>query len=281
MDPNKNLDQISNKELLKDFFQALTDIERKLFRTAKELFISPETVIQGYIGEERDKYFSVFRYLIFVVFLGYISYSIFMKPQEIGGPFYKSLRKGIELGVHAQDKMGKEVVFSVEAFNQFYIEYTKMMTYFFKLSSCFSIPAIFLALMIFFRGLKFNIASRLVTSTFFASQAALISYICLIPLSILVEDVITQSYILYFPILAYLIYCFYRLGKGKLSRIILRSISAALCTNLIFYSLNMAYGITLFSYVKTYTPKFAVKKEKSENTQLQDGKKEIEKSNEQ
>ena len=74
---DKSIYEISNKDLFKDFFNALTDIEKRLFRTLKELYIAPEKVIYGYIGPERNQYTSVFRYLLLSIFLSYLNFEFF------------------------------------------------------------------------------------------------------------------------------------------------------------------------------------------------------------
>lgn len=67
----KNLNQLTMKDLAKDLFQAVTDVEGRLLKTVTQLSVSPEKIIFGYLGHEKKSYIPVFRYLLFSVFVSF------------------------------------------------------------------------------------------------------------------------------------------------------------------------------------------------------------------
>ena len=244
---------------MKDFLNAATDIEKKLFKTIKELFVAPEKVIFGYIGSERAQYISAFRYLLLTIFLSYLNFEFFFEPRQMGGAFYQTISDGIKTGIAGKP----DVIFDQRAFDIFFIEYTKIMTLFYKLTACFTIPAIFISFWIFFRKLRFNFACRLVTSTLLASQLSLVSLIAMPILNITVDNLMWVSYLLHFPMLAYLFYAMYRIARKAYDKILIRSFLAGLLATVLFSATNISYGIGIMKYLQNTTPKFVIKKDEA------------------
>ena len=253
------LAHLSNKELAVELIEATTDIEKRLFKTFKDLLFIPEKVFFDYIGLRKEGYFSVFRYFILSIFISYLGFSFFFQPGAIGGPYYTSLLNGIESSYSHRAKPDVRLTINKEKYDVFYLEFSRLMVLTYKLFSCFNIPAIFLAMLLFFRKLKLNFASLLVVSVFLSSQTAIISSALLFPLNFIIKDSLALSLILYIPIIMFFIYCFYRLSIGHYKRPLLRSCLAATTSGLIFSALNMGFGSALSIYVHSYTPSYVEK----------------------
>ena len=61
----KEPDNISGKELFKEFVNTVTDLERRFFKTLKDLLICPELVVDTYIRGDKKIYFPIFRFFLF------------------------------------------------------------------------------------------------------------------------------------------------------------------------------------------------------------------------
>ncbi|MCJ8275944.1 MAG: DUF3667 domain-containing protein [Bdellovibrionales bacterium] len=270
----KSLYDINNKDLVKDLFNAVTDIEKRFVKTIRELFVTPEKVIYGYIGKERSNYTSAFRYMLLMMFLNYLFFELFLQPEVIGGTYYNSLIQGYEGRVKQLN-----MTFDQKAFDIFYVEFARLMKLLFKLMSTFTIPAIFLTLWLLFKKLKFNFACRLVISVLLTSQAALVGFLSTPFIFGLTENMLFASSIIYIPMALYLSYTFYRLARPHYKRALMRGITAGLLSIFLYGVINMGYGIGVFSYVKSYTPQFIIKEKNIENTpQALESRQESEKS---
>ncbi|MEM7646257.1 MAG: DUF3667 domain-containing protein [Pseudomonadota bacterium] len=252
---NTPINQLSTKDLCMDLFRAFTDFESRLVETIKELSLKPEKVVFGYIGNERESYFSPFRYLLLSIFASYLSYTFLYKPEEIGGPFYQLFYKGVQAGIDLANSknQAQQMIFNQQAFDAYYLELAHLTTVFFKFVACFAVPSLFLASLIILRQLNMTGPCLIVLATYLASHAALISSLVQAPIMATLGNGYLASYMSQIPQIAYLIFAFWRLGLGRVSKPFKRALMTAATSMVFFYTTNLVYGIALTKYIRSYT----------------------------
>lgn len=258
----KQINQISTSDLLKDFFSALTEIEKRLFRTVKELSLCPERVIHGYISDRKSDYTSPFRYLLLAIFLSYLSYTFFYNPEEIGGPFYTTLKGQFKQGIQLRTEMSQlEFRIVEEKFDNFYLEFIRLMSLTYKLIACISIPSLLISFAVFFRKVGFNFPSFIVASVFLGAHVSMVASLLVGPLTLMTNNLIAVSFAMYVPMFFYQSFALARLRSGSRSKNIFIGIVAAGFATLLNISFNVGSGTAISAYVQSYTPHFLEKVE--------------------
>jgi hypothetical protein len=202
------INQLTLKEIIKDLFESSTDIESRLFRTVYGLTVKPDKVIFGYVQDQRDQYTSAFRYLLFSVFVSFISFTYFFAPQDVGGAYYLSVKNNI---LDRLSSRGADILFVEENFNIFYTEFIRMVTLSYKFAVCFNIPPILLVSVIFLRGIGLGIPSLFVASLFLAAHSSLLSSLFITPLMYFTDNIFWSVYGSYFVSFVYSFFGFWRL----------------------------------------------------------------------
>lgn len=247
--------QLTNRELLKGFFEALTDIEKRLIFTVRSLTLRPEKVILRYLECRDGTYTPPFRYLLFVLFLSYLFFILFYSSGKIDSPVYNDILEGVR---SFQENFGKgqsQLRINQEAFNVFYLEFNQIMTHFYKLLGGIGIPAVFISFWIFYRPFKFNLAGLLVLSTFLASHLSLASTLFLTPLSLMFE--LSWFHWMILPFF-YILYAFWRIGRFNINikRPFFSALTAAFAFVTIYVLIHVAFGVGATAYIQSYTPSF-------------------------
>ena len=211
--PIKN--QLTTKELAKELFEAITDIEKRLVNTIRDLFLRPAHIIHCYVKGDKENYIPAFRYMLFTIVVSYLTYSVFLNPQEIGGSFYNSLKDSFEVTMKATMANSDKVLqFNMANYNKVYVEYIRIMNVSFKFISSFQIPAIFLVFVFLFKKKGYFLPGILVTSILLSAQSMFISSILLIPFSLFIGNQLLVSFLIYIPGLLYLLYVYFDLSEG-------------------------------------------------------------------
>lgn len=237
----RNLANYSTKELFRDIWDAICEFEKKFFYTFINLFIKPEYVIYGYIGEQREKFFSVFKYLLISFFVSYMIYK-FLVPYGVDSSFYESLKAIITERLDPSDLKS----FSMKDFDEIYSRYLHYIDVFYQFLLALSLVSTFVILSIFYRSLKLNFASKVVAACFSTSQMTLISAFFL-PFLFPFINVHNIYFINIFQMI-YLCYFFYRLDCGKKIKKFCRALIASFFAYLGFLILNFSSSL-IFSYL--------------------------------
>jgi hypothetical protein len=247
------INQLTLKEIIKDLFESSTDIESRLFRTVYGLTVKPDKVIFGYVQDQRDQYTSAFRYLLFSVFVSFISFTYFFAPQDVGGAYYLSVKNNI---LDRLSSRGADILFVEENFNIFYTEFIRMVTLSYKFAVCFNIPPILLVSVIFLRGIGLGIPSLFVASLFLAAHSSLLSSLFITPLMYFTDNIFWSVYGSYFVSFVYSFFGFWRLRGGRDRKPVVSSLGASVLNVFLLIAISSLFGGLMVFYVSTYTPKF-------------------------
>lgn len=260
----KNLTEISFKELMQDLFETITDFEKKWFRTFWDLTVRPDVVVETYLREGKKTYFSVFRYLLLSIFVGYLSYTFFFKPEAIGGPMYQNLRNGMEIGAGNNTSFGESIFIDDALFDQYYLEAQSLYLNFVKLLNFLMIPAILFSMWIFLRKLRFNFISKLITSVFFGAHAGLLGSLSTATIWLFYREGLGSSVVINLCSLGvcalYLTFALHSIAKNKVKLPIIKCLLTTTLTIVLFLSANLVVGGGSFFYAQTYMPNFVFKK---------------------
>ncbi len=262
--PQKNISQISYQELFKDLFEAVTDLEKKWFKTSRDLLLVPEKVIHSYLNEGKTQYFSVFRFFLMSLFLSFMAYLFFYQPVKIGGPLHNDLLEGFKQGVGLKGAEAKNnYVIDIEKYNFFFTQFSELFTRVTKLLSALIIPSLLVGIFLFFRKRQFNFASLLVISLFLGAQASLIGAVTLtligLAMSGMFEGSVEISLFVLFVESLYFLYALYRINRHEISKPFFRSVGATLFLTSFYSLMSMVAAIFVYLYVGSTTPSFLVK----------------------
>ncbi len=252
----KNLTELSFKELCGELFETLTDLEKKFFKTFKDLTSSPHKVIESYLNEGKHTYFSPIRYLFVSLFFSFLVYSIYLQPETINGPFYQNMRQGIERGIQNSTQKNYFYEINEAQFNQYYIEAQRLFMNVVKLITALIVPSVLLSLLIFFRKSKLKMVSMTVISLYVAAHGSLLGSLIYTAYWLFQQKALkdyTPSFLSVAIGLIYFTFSFYKIFQDKLSKPIVRSFFAALLSFLFFLTTNAliggaVMGYTLFSH---------------------------------
>lgn len=247
--PLLNQQNVTIKDLVKDLFNAISDIEGRMTLTLKLLFTKPEVIIFEYISGKKSKYVRPFRFLIITLFFNYLFFNLFLQDNmesyfldEFKDTFMNAAKEMRDKGVDAK--------FDSDAYFSTYREFTKLFVRFYKGLLCVQIPACMIANWIFFRRLKLNLASNVIMATFLLTSCSLIGTL-FTPIVGLFVDFMTSSYFSLLPNGIYLAYAYTRMAKGYYWHPIRRGILMAFTLLFINVSLNAAFGLGIMFKVKS------------------------------
>ena len=273
----KDINKLKLKDLARDFAEAFTDLEKRFFKTLIDLTVRPEVVINTYTSGGQKEYFSLFRYFLISIFVGYLFFQFFFDPGQASGDFYDFMYDSMTRNTISKDTNEYLIHINKSKFNIFFTQMTELMSYFFKLVSCISIPVLFVGLIVCSRKSKYNIVSLFVASVFFSSHLSFLSsFLMLLAASLSFNFMMASSYFTYGSIFMYSWWVIWRMFKDDLQWPKLSTFSSALLVTLLTGISYVVYGSALSVYVHSKTPNYYYKEyidpmtvtpEKSEETQ--------------
>lgn len=225
--------RITFKNIFEEILDKFFNIDNKLFQTFITLFKQPQTVIEGYIGGMRTKYFNPISYFGFSITLAGLYFYLVQK----GLIDYNEL---INFSSGNQVDMNQEMT---QKINKFTLEYSNIMTILF-------IPIYVLFSKLLFSKCKdYNWAEHYVIVLYLFSQASIFSSIILLVSAFNTKLLLFITSISFFLQFFYFAYGFKKVFQLSFKKIFLRSLAFLMILFLFFLFIGLL-GIAVGYYMK-------------------------------
>ncbi|HMS65061.1 MAG TPA: DUF3667 domain-containing protein [Ignavibacteria bacterium] len=218
-------DRITLKEIISDFFQSFTHVDKGIIFLIKDLFIRPDKVSKEYIAGRRKKYFSPFKYLIFTV----------------------TLSAFITLKFSSYELTGINIITeNISKYQHFMNSFAVFMYKYLNILLFFIIPVSSFFSYLIYKKSGYNYAENLIFNSYIAGQRYII-YLIFSPLLFIPgkEWHFEEIYLIFWNI--YFIYSFQRFFGGKIALNIVKYILVLLLSFVIIQGLSMGV-FALFFY---------------------------------
>ncbi len=222
-------ERISLKQLLQDLIETITNVERGLIFTVKELTIRPFSLIQNYINGKTKPYYGPMRFLILWVTISVIiniSLGLFDEQQETISNFF------------TEDLSEESIARQQEISRQFkkYANILPMLV----------VPFVSLMTLVFFKKGKLNYAEHLVTNAYLSGFTSLVGTIYQLIFWLMGIPVFQGLFFTNFINTAYYIWVYKKLFPYPLLSTLIRTSLSLIIGFIIFSIFSGALGI-LFS----------------------------------